>query len=133
PSSIHRQTYPSVHTFHAAVSTRELRMDTLRALPSVHQVLEQMEVQALVTVHGRALVLFAVQRALDEERTGGAIAQPAARMARVETLIRELRQPRLQPVINATGVVLHTNLGRAPLSAPAAQAAALIAGRYSTL
>ena len=108
-------------------------MDTLRALPSVHQVLEHVEVQALINDHGRALVLFAVQRALDEERTGGTIAQPAARMARVETLVRELRQPRLRPVINATGVVLHTNLGRAPLSAPAAQAAALIAGRYSTL
>jgi L-seryl-tRNA(Ser) seleniumtransferase len=108
-------------------------MDTLRALPSVHQVLEQVKVRALINVHGRALVLFAVQRALDEERTGGTIAQPAARMARVETLVRELRQPRLRPVINATGVVLHTNLGRAPLSATAAQAAALIAGRYSTL
>jgi L-seryl-tRNA(Ser) seleniumtransferase len=108
-------------------------MDTLRGLPSVHQVLEQVEVQALVNVHGRALVLFAVQRALDEERTGGTIAQPAARMARIETLVRELRQPRLRPVINATGVVLHTNLGRAPLSASAAQAASLIAGRYSTL
>jgi L-seryl-tRNA(Ser) seleniumtransferase len=108
-------------------------MDALRALPSVHQVLEQVEAQALINVHGRALVLFAVQRALDEERMGGTIAQPAARMARIETLVRELRQPRLRPVINATGVVLHTNLGRAPLSAPAAQAAALIAGRYSTL
>jgi L-seryl-tRNA(Ser) seleniumtransferase len=108
-------------------------MDALRALPSVHQVLEQVEAKALVTVHGRALVLFAVQRALDEERAGGTIAQPAARMARIETLVRELRQPRLRPVINATGVVLHTNLGRAPLSAPAAQAAAMIAGRYSTL
>jgi L-seryl-tRNA(Ser) seleniumtransferase len=108
-------------------------MDTLRALPSVHQVLEQPGAQAMVAAHGRALVLFAVQRALDEERTGGTIAQPAARMARVEALVRELRQPRLRPVINATGVVLHTNLGRAPLSAQAAQAAALIAGRYSTL
>jgi L-seryl-tRNA(Ser) seleniumtransferase len=108
-------------------------MDTLRALPSVHQVLELVEAQALVNIHGRALVLFAVQRALDEERTGGTIAQPAARMSRIETLVRELRRPRLRPVINATGVVLHTNLGRAPLSAQAAQAAALIAGRYSTL
>jgi len=108
-------------------------MDALRALPSVHQVLEQVEAQALVNVHGRALVLFAVQRALDEERAGGTIAQPAIRMSRIEALVRELRQPRLRPVINATGVVLHTNLGRAPLSAPAAQAAALIAGRYSTL
>jgi L-seryl-tRNA(Ser) seleniumtransferase len=108
-------------------------MDTLRALPSVHQVLEQPESQAMIASHGRALVLFAVQRALDEERAGGTLAQPAARMSRIEALVRELRQPRLRPVINATGVVLHTNLGRAPLSAPAAQAAALIAGRYSTL
>jgi L-seryl-tRNA(Ser) seleniumtransferase len=87
----------------------------------------------MIAAHGRALVLFAVQRALDEERTGGTVAQPAARMGRIAALIRDLRQPRLRPVINATGVVLHTNLGRAPLSVQAAQAAALIAARYSTL
>src|SRR6202035_5577183 len=86
---------------------------------SVHQVLEQAEAQALVAAHGRALVLFAVQRALDEERTSGAVADRAARLARIETLVRDLRRPRLRPVINATGVVLHTNLGRAPLAAPA--------------
>jgi len=108
-------------------------MDALRALPSVHQVLEQAEAQALVSVHGRALVLFAIQRALDEERTSGTIAESAARLHRVETLVRELRRPRLRPVINATGVILHTNLGRAPLATTAAQAAAGIAGRYSTL
>ena len=104
-------------------------MDALRALPSVHQVLEQAEAQALVAVHGRALVLFAVQRALDEERTSGTIAESGARLHRVETLVRELRRPRLRPVINATGVILHTNLGRAPLAAAAAQAAASMAGR----
>jgi len=108
-------------------------MATLRALPSVHQVLEHKDVQVLVAVHGRALVLFAVQRALDEERTSGAVANEAARVARIEVIVRALRAPRLRPVINATGVVLHTNLGRAPLAAAAAQAAAAIAGRYSTL
>ena len=108
-------------------------MDALRALPSVHQVLEQVEAQALVAVHGRALVLFAVQRALDEERTSGAIADPAARITRIEALAVELRRPRLRSVVNATGVVLHTNLGRAPMAAAAARAAASIAGRYSTL
>jgi L-seryl-tRNA(Ser) seleniumtransferase len=108
-------------------------MDTLRALPSVHQVLEQPGAQAMVAAHGRALVLFAVQRAIDEERTSGTIAEPSARLARIDALVRELRQPRLRPVINATGVVLHTNLGRAPMAAAAAQAAAAIAGRYSTL
>ena len=108
-------------------------MATLRALPSVHQVLEHKNVRGLVAVHGRALVLFAVQRALDEERTSGAVANEAARVARIEVIVRALRAPRLRPVINATGVVLHTNLGRAPLAAAAAQAAAAIAGRYSTL
>jgi L-seryl-tRNA(Ser) seleniumtransferase len=108
-------------------------MATLRALPSVHQVLEHKDVQGLAAVHGRGLVLFAVQRALDEERTSGAIADQAARVARIEAIVRALRAPRLRPVINATGVVLHTNLGRAPLAAAAAQAAAAIAGRYSTL
>ena len=108
-------------------------MDTLRALPSVHQVLEHADVAAMIAAHGRALVLFAVQRALDEERTKATVADPAVRVARIEAIIRELRRPRLRPVINATGVVLHTNLGRAPLAAAAAQAAAAIAGRYSTL
>jgi L-seryl-tRNA(Ser) seleniumtransferase len=108
-------------------------MDTLRALPSVHQVLEQPETQAMISAHGRALVRFAVQRTLDEERRDGTIADPTARQARIEAVIGELRRPRLRPVINATGVVLHTNLGRAPLAAAAAEAAAGIAGRYSTL
>ena len=108
-------------------------MDTLRALPSVHQLLEQPEAQAMISAHGRALVRFAVQRTLDEERRGGTIADPVARHARIEAVIGELRRPRLRPVINATGVVLHTNLGRAPLAAAAAEAAAGIAGRYSTL
>ncbi|TMF50950.1 MAG: L-seryl-tRNA(Sec) selenium transferase, partial [Chloroflexi bacterium] len=91
-------------------------MDTLRALPSVHQLLEESEAVAMVSAHGRPLVRFAVQRVLDEERASGAVAEPPMRWARVERLIRELRRPRLRPVVNATGVILHTNLGRAPLA-----------------
>jgi L-seryl-tRNA(Ser) seleniumtransferase len=108
-------------------------MDTLRALPSVHQVLEETEVQALIASHGRPLVRFAVQRVLDDERRAGAVADPAVRSARIGEVIGELRRPRLRPVINATGVILHTNLGRAPLAATAADAAARISARYSTL
>src|SRR3981081_4154062 len=108
-------------------------MDTLRALPSVHQLLEEPEGGALLAAHGRALVRFAVQRALDEERASGVIAEPGVRWSAIERVIQELRRPRLRPVVNATGVILHTNLGRAPLAAAAAHAAAAIASRYSTL
>jgi L-seryl-tRNA(Ser) seleniumtransferase len=108
-------------------------MATLRALPSVHQLLEEEPATALIAEHGRPLVRFAVQRILEEERGSGVIAEPGARWSAIEHAIAELRRPRLRPVVNATGVILHTNLGRAPLAAAAAQAAAAIAGRYSTL
>ncbi|TMF29880.1 MAG: L-seryl-tRNA(Sec) selenium transferase [Chloroflexi bacterium] len=108
-------------------------MATLRALPSVHQLLEAPQASAMVASHGRPLVRFAVQRVIEEERRTGAIAEPEARWSAIERVIQELRRPRLRPVVNATGVILHTNLGRAPLAAAAAEAAAAIAGRYSTL
>jgi len=108
-------------------------MDTLRALPSVHQLLEEEPATALIAAHGRPLVRFAVQRVLEDERRQAAVDTSQARWARVEATIQGLRRPRLRPVVNATGVILHTNLGRAPLATAAADATARIAGRYSTL
>jgi len=110
-----------------------LSVDTLRALPSVHQLLEEKAAAALIAEHGRPLVRFAVQRTMDDERRSGTMADPVARWSRIERVIQELRRPRLRPVVNATGVVLHTNLGRAPLAPEAAEAVGRIAGRYSTL
>jgi L-seryl-tRNA(Ser) seleniumtransferase len=108
-------------------------VDILRALPSVHQLLDENSAALLIAEHGRPLVRFAVQRILDEERRSGAIAEPGARWRRIGQIIDDMRRPRLRPVVNATGVILHTNLGRAPLAAAAAEAAAAIASRYSTL
>jgi len=108
-------------------------VDSLRALPSVHDLLEEQPAAAMIAEHGRPLVRFAVQRAIEAERRAGAIAEPGTRWSAIERVIQELRRPRLRPVVNATGVILHTNLGRAPLAAAAAEAAAAIAGRYSTL
>ena len=51
----------------------------------------------------------------------------------VETALDEFLAPNLKPVINATGVVVHTNLGRSPLSAGAVDQIAAVAGRYSNL
>jgi len=108
-------------------------METLRALPSVHDVLEDARAAPLIGEHGRPLVRFAIQRVLDEERRDSTLRPAPARWARIEAIIQQLRRPRLRPVINATGVILHTNLGRAPLEREAAEAVGQIAGRYSTL
>jgi len=99
----------------------------------VHQLLEEEPATTLIAAHGRPLVRFAVQRVLEEERRRAATNTSHARWARVEATIQGLRRSRLRPVVNATGVILHTNLGRAPLAAAAADATAGIAGRYSTL
>ena len=107
-------------------------MDTLSQLPSVHQLLADERGQRLIAEHGRPLVLFAVQRTLQEERAGPLLDQ-AGRWASIQSAIAEMRTPRLRPVINATGVILHTNLGRAPLASSAASAAAQVATGYSNL
>ncbi len=107
-------------------------MAKLRALPSVSRLLEEAPA-ALVRSHGRALVLFAIQEVLRRERENGSVSDASQRWRTVEATILALRQPALRACINATGVILHTNLGRAPMAAEAAQAAARIASGYATL
>src|SRR4051812_33264413 len=95
-----------------------------RSLPAVNDVLACEAVHALAGRHARAQIVAAVRAELDELRRrlgrgegvdGSADAEAvAARAAR--RLEREDR-PKLVRIINATGVVLHTNLGRAPLAA----------------
>jgi L-seryl-tRNA(Ser) seleniumtransferase len=108
-------------------------MDVRASLPSVHEVLQEERARRLIAEHGRPLVLAVIQRTLGEERSRGSVRSSEGRWSAVEAAIASLRSPRLRPVINATGVILHTNLGRAPLSAEAAAAAADVAGRYVNL
>ena len=89
--------------------------NVLRELPAVHEILE-----GLTPALGRfprALVVSEIRRALDEARSAIRSGQPngSAIESRVEQTLARLEQPSLRRVINATGVVLHTNLGRAPL------------------
>jgi L-seryl-tRNA(Ser) seleniumtransferase len=89
--------------------------DKLRDLPAVHEVLERL-FPALARFP-RALVVAEIRRALDELRAeilGGRAGGPPVE-ARVEKALAALERPSLRRVVNATGVVLHTNLGRAPL------------------
>jgi L-seryl-tRNA(Ser) seleniumtransferase len=111
-----------------------------RALPSVHEILEAPTVQALANTHAHDVIVAAVRQELAELRRrvsrgeafdGPVVAETVAgRVA--ERVGRELR-PKLRPVINATGIVLHTNLGRAPVAEEAAHAAFEAARGYLNL
>ena len=108
--------------------------DSRRDLPSVNALLETSGVKWLLEQHPRRVVLDAVRSAVDAARTAG-IAQPTEEQW-VETItsaVRDATRPSLRRVINATGVVLHTNLGRAPLADAAIRAIGHVAEGYSNL
>jgi len=88
---------------------------SLRDLPAVYEVLERL-FPALARFP-RALVVAEIRRALDELRAeilgGSATGRPSKRASKRPSAA--LERPSLRRVVNATGVVLHTNLGRAPL------------------
>jgi L-seryl-tRNA(Ser) seleniumtransferase len=103
----------------------------LRDLPSVDALLRTPEAAALVEQHGRQAVVAALRDALAAARAAGESQAP-------EELIRAAASrlaaaPSLRPVINATGVIVHTNLGRAPLAEEALERVRRVAARYSTL
>lgn len=112
-------------------------MSDLRSLPSVDQVLITQAAQELLTEYGRSLTLEAVRHVLDTVRReypeSGDVPDMEALLGRVRVLLKNWVAPTLHPVINATGVILHTNLGRAPLSPASLQAAQSAAGGYSSL
>ena len=87
----------------------------LRELPAVHEVLEQLAPS--LARFPRALVVAEIRRAIDTARAQILAGNPGdAPIAQcVERALAELERPSLRHVINATGVVLHTNLGRAAL------------------
>jgi L-seryl-tRNA(Ser) seleniumtransferase len=88
---------------------------SLRELPAVHEVLARLGDAA--ARYPRAVVIDEIRRALDESRAEilGGRANGTPVEARVTRALERLERPTLRRVINATGVVLHTNLGRAPL------------------
>ncbi len=106
--------------------------DRRRALPSVDRVLRLPAVAALLEQAPRNSVVAAVREAIDAARTRRA-GPPDDWGADVAERLAERLLPSLRPAINATGVVLHTNLGRAPLAPAALAALTAAAGGYSTL
>jgi L-seryl-tRNA(Ser) seleniumtransferase len=101
-----------------------------RQLPAVHEVLATGEAKQLLLRHAPDLVTGAVraeldalrQRLRDGEVLNGEVDADTVAASVAARLTKELR-PKLQAVINATGIILHTNLGRAPIPEAAAEAA----------
>lgn len=111
----------------------------LRGLPQVQRVLETPAAASLCAEFGRAAVIEALRCTLDELReqiVGGALDRAPSMgdlLARAEVRVEQRCRPGLRRTINATGVVLHTNLGRAPMAAEAIAAVAEVAAGYCNL
>lgn len=112
-------------------------MDARRLLPSVDQLLHREELIGLQKEYSRELLIQAVQVVLEEVRQDPNLEKKIHTGLDYRKLVLKVLNdwtaPTILPVINATGVILHTNLGRAPVSAATAQAMAQAATQYCTL
>jgi L-seryl-tRNA(Ser) seleniumtransferase len=106
--------------------------DARRKLPAVNSLLAQAEQAGLLDRLPRQVVIVSIRAVLDRARQHGGAEPEMGWLTAVEQHAAQQIRPSLTRVVNATGVVLHTNLGRAPL-ADAAVAAAEAACRYSAL
>ena len=109
--------------------------DARRTLPAVGTLLDREDVRAMAAVAPMSLVTEAVRLVVAEVRDGQASLPDDAGGwdARIARALHRLQRPSLRPVLNATGVVLHTNLARAPLAAAAIEAIVRTAGGASNL
>src|SRR3954453_4847558 len=108
---------------------RDPRAATLRDLPAVHELAASLDAPHSVQV-------AAARRAIDEQRAlmlAGGDGGPERLLERARELVLELSRPSLRRVVNATGVIVHTNLGRAPLPAAAREAVVRVAQGYANL
>jgi L-seryl-tRNA(Ser) seleniumtransferase len=121
---------------------RVTKSELFRELPSVDELLHQPAIAALIAVHGQSAVSDAarlVLAGLRQEIASGVLGGSTLRIALagladgIQSRLRKSLSPSLRTVINATGVILHTNLGRAPLSEAAREQVRTIAAGYSNL
>ncbi|HHL22013.1 MAG TPA: L-seryl-tRNA(Sec) selenium transferase [Aliiroseovarius sp.] len=114
-----------------------MNTNALRNLPSVDRLLQTEAVAELAARWGHTLTVAAIRETLDAARAairaGGPAPSPAELAVQAAERLAASLRPTLRPAINATGVIVHTNLGRAPLSAEARAAMNAVAVGYSNL
>ena len=108
-----------------------------RCLPSVDRLVSEERVKRLEGTYPQGLLVDMVRQYLESERlsiAAGNHCRPIEEIVEsVCARVQALGNPSLRPVVNATGVILHTNLGRAPLSKEAIAAAEAVASGYCNL
>lgn len=114
--------------------------NVLRNIPSVNELLDSPPLKSLVQRVNHSTVVSGVRRFLDNLRadmqstaTSMGIPTPGELAERIASWIATEERPPLRPVINATGILLHTGLGRAPLAEEAIQAVADVARGYASV
>jgi L-seryl-tRNA(Ser) seleniumtransferase len=110
---------------------------SLRNLPSVDRLLQSQPASAMAQDFGRELTTQALRETLADARSqaleGDDIPDTEQLLEGAQARLRAWLAPTLRPVINATGVIIHTNLGRAPLSQAALEAIQSVSLSYNTL
>jgi len=118
--------------------TKPEQIAALKALPAVGELLNDAVIKPLLERYPRSLVVTALREQIDQERAAilagkcESFDMPAF-LAALNERVTGLDRPNLRRLINATGVVVHTNLGRSPLADPAIEAVNLAARGYSNL
>lgn len=108
-------------------------MASPRTIPSIDSLLRHPAVEGLHQRHGRAQVTHALREAAAAWRAAPDGDAADAIVAAATNRLGRDSAASLVPVLNATGVIIHTNLGRAPLARAAVEQAAMVAGGYSNL
>ncbi len=114
-----------------------IQMNELQNLPSLDALLQQNRSHSLISRYGRELTVNALRTSLDTFRDAikNGASSPAhdSIFEHAESQITAWLKPSLVPVINASGIILHTNLGRAPLSEETIEAMQMVSSSYSSL
>jgi L-seryl-tRNA(Ser) seleniumtransferase len=107
----------------------QIKARSPREIPAVSRVLEALGDHDLP----RVVIVDVIRRQLSEMRAGGEILDFGSIIQHLRRSLDQLRASRLQPIINGTGIVIHTNFGRAPLAHKAVRALHEIGSHYSNL
>jgi len=115
----------------------EETLNRLKLLPKIDELLNALALKDKYKDLSREVLKYLCQRFVEELRqkilAGQLLPSEDEIMALLEGKIADLLQPRLRRVVNATGIIVHTNLGRAPLCAEALRAVGEVGGNYSNL